>query len=135
MRFPIQIVLAALAAVAPLRVHAISCAAKEIKSKQVCGVVVDSDSGAPVQGATVKVVSSDGHLLSGSVVTNADGQFLLIDAAKQEGFITVTANGRDTLRWPVRITGEHPAHTCKRPLKIHLASESGVSCQSWVATK
>ena len=118
-----------------MRVHATSCTAKEIKSKQVCGVVMDSDSGAPVQGATVKVVSRDGHLLSESMATNADGQFLLLDVAKQEGFIIVTANGRDTVRWPVKITGTHPAHTCKRPLKIHLASEPGGSCQSWVATR
>ena len=60
MRFPIEIVLAALT-IAPVRVQAT--------------FVVDSDSGAPVQGATVKVVSGDGHLLSGSVATNANGQF------------------------------------------------------------
>lgn len=111
-----------------------TCAAKKIKVKAVCGIVVDG-SGAPIRDATLQLVSVNGEVLSHPASTQSDGRFLIEHPPRGDAFLRTSAPQHNTGRWPLKVTDKAPAGQCKKPLVVHLAGCLGCGCGDWVDQK
>ena len=111
-----------------------SCKTKVIKTKQVCGVVVNS-SGVPINGAKVQLIYTDGRALSGEATSDADGRFSLTDAPAGHFSLAVTASDHNRVAQPLVITKKNKQVACKKPLVVHLAGVLGSGCFDWVSKK
>jgi hypothetical protein len=100
---------------------------KRLRVKTVCGIVVDG-AGAPIDGATLQLVSAGGEAVSPRVSTGNDGSFYIDSAPTRSVFLSVEAPQHNRGKWPLKVTGNTGARSCKKPLTVHLAGCLGCAC-------